>query len=109
MHELQEGGDAYIAGMPASPISAEQLADLLKRTGDAHHVAFEETGGLDPEWARWYADHLRPELGDSLGRSLSNEEIAELLSEAQDVLDSSESARPWPEFYATHILARTRA
>lgn len=95
--------------MPASPISAEQLADLLKRTGDAHHIAFEETGGLDPEWARWYAEHLRPELGDSLGRSLSNDEIADILVAAQDDLDTSGATEPWPEFYATHILARTRA
>ena len=89
-------------------MSAYQLADLLNRTGDAHHVAFEETDGVDPEWATWYAEHLRPELGNSLGRSLSSDEIAELLSEAQDVLDSSDSAETWPEFYAAHILARTR-
>ena len=95
--------------MPTSPISAKQLVDLLKRTGEAHHAAFEETDGLDPDWARWYAEHLGPELSDSLGRAMTTNEIADILVAAQDDLDTSGATEPWPEFYATHILARTRA
>ncbi len=95
--------------MPDPRLTADEFADLLKRTGDAHHGAFEETDGIDPDWAQWYADHLHPELGDSLGRTLSTDEIADLLVAAQDALDASGADDPWPEYYAAHILARTRA
>lgn len=35
-------------------MSASDLADLLKRTANAHHV-YEAIHGPDPEWWNWYA------------------------------------------------------
>jgi hypothetical protein len=94
--------------MSDSRISADQLADLLKRTGDAHHAAYEPTGGTDPEWASWYAGHLQALLGDGLGRSITRSEIVYLLWKAQKDQDSSGSTEPWPAYYAALILAETQ-
>jgi hypothetical protein len=35
-----------------------QLEKLLRETGRAHHQAFIETNGVDPEWPLRYADNL---------------------------------------------------
>ena len=40
----------------------KQLAELFKQTGEAHHQAFLETDGEDPEWAIWYAGYLQDRL-----------------------------------------------
>ncbi len=89
-------------------ISADQLADLLKRTGDAHHAAYKATDGTDPEWASWYSGHLQTLLGDGLGRSITRSEIVYLLWKAQKGQDSSGSQEPWTGYYATVILAETQ-
>jgi hypothetical protein len=94
--------------MPHSRFSAGELADLLKRTGDAHHAAYEATDGIDPEWASWYSGHLQTLLGDGLGRSITRSEIVYLLCKAQKDQDSSGSTEPWPAYYAALILAETQ-
>jgi hypothetical protein len=94
--------------MSDSRISADQLADLLKRTGNAHHAAYESTGGTDPEWASWYSGHLQALLGDGLGRSITRSEIVYLLWKAQKDQDSSGSTESWPDYYAALVLAETQ-
>ena len=94
-----------LSGMSGLRISADHLADLLKRTGDAHHAAYEATGGIDPEWASWYSGYLQTLLGEGLGRSISRSEIVYLLWKAQKDQDSSGSTEPWPAYYAALILA----
>lgn len=39
----------------------EMIADVLAEAGAAHHAAYLETDGEDPEWPLWYADHV---IGD---------------------------------------------
>src|SRR5215207_621925 len=38
---------------------ARQLEGLFHEVGEAHHQAYIETDGADPEWPLWYADYLR--------------------------------------------------
>jgi hypothetical protein len=85
-------------------ISADHLADLLKRTGDAHHAAYKTTDGTDPEWANWYSGHLQTLLGDGLGRPITRSEIVYLpcKAEMQQAADGSDEA--WPLYYAKLIL-----
>jgi hypothetical protein len=92
--------------MSDSRISADLLADFLKQTGDAHHVAFAASDGTDPDWATWYADHLRTLVGDGLATAMSHGRLVELLETAQTEWDESDKAQPWPEFYAQLILTR---
>ena len=36
---------------------AGQLENLFHEVGEAHHQAYIETDGADPEWPLWYADY----------------------------------------------------
>lgn len=82
-------------------MTVEALAALLVETGHAHHQAFIETDGADPEWPIWYADHLHPKLVGDLG--LTRSEIVYLLIGASRAADPDE---PWPQSYAAFILHR---
>ncbi len=95
--------------MPDPQISTDQLAALLKKTGDAHHAAYEVTDGTDPEWASWYSGHVRGLLGDGLGRPITRSEIVHLLCKAQmeQAADGSEEA--WTSYYAKLILSGTES
>ena len=42
-----------------------QLEGLFHEVGEAHHRAYIETDGADPEWPLWYADYLQERLGGS--------------------------------------------
>jgi hypothetical protein len=95
--------------MSSSRISADQLADLLKRTGDAHHAAYAATDGTDPEWASWYSGHLQTLLGDGLGRPITRSEIVYLLCKAQKEQDADGSDEAWTVYYANLMLAETKA
>jgi hypothetical protein len=95
--------------MSSPRISADQLADLLKRTGDAHHAAYKVTDGTDPEWASWYSGHLQTLLGDGLGRPITRSEIVYLLCKAQMEQDADGSSEPWTVYYANMILSDTEA
>ena len=35
-----------------------QLEGLFREVGEAHHQAYIETDGADPEWPLWYAEYL---------------------------------------------------
>ena len=93
--------------MPSSLISADQLADLLERTGHAHHAAYEVTNGTDPEWAIWYSAHLQTLLGDRLGRPLTRSEIVHLLCKAQIQQAEDGSDEEWTLYYANVFLSET--
>lgn len=86
--------------MPQPHITAEQLTELLIETGRAHHAAYIETDGADPEWAAWYSGHLQALLGDGLGRPITRSEIVHLLIKAQRDRDAFGSEEPWTTYYA---------
>lgn len=94
--------------MPESRITADQLAILLKQTGNAHHAAYIETDGADPEWAGWYSGHLQALLGDGLGRPITRSEIVYLLVKAQRDQDACGSEKAWADYYANLILTETQ-
>jgi hypothetical protein len=93
--------------MSSPRISAEQLTDLLKRTGDAHHAAYAATDGTDPEWANWYSGHLQTLLGDGLKRPITRSEIVYLLCKAQKEQEADGSDEAWTAYYANLILSET--
>ena len=59
--------------------TARQLEDLFHEVGEAHHQAYIETDGADPEWPLWYADYLRERLGDLLDASFTKSELVHML------------------------------
>jgi len=87
--------------------SVDEVAAMLKKTGDAHHSAYHATDGTDPEWASWYAGHFQALLGDGLGHPITRSEIVYLLLKAERAQAASGSDEAWPVYYAKLILAET--
>jgi len=83
-----------------------KLAQLLVETGHAHHQAFIETDGADPDWAIWYADYLHEKLPDHLGVTLSKSEIIYQLMRLsfEQALDAPGAT--WSHYYAQFLLER---
>lgn len=77
----------------------EALAEVFRAAGRAHHEAFPDDD--DPDWALWYADHVREAVNSGLGRDLSTIEIADLFRRAEARRAPDED---WPVFYAEFFL-----
>lgn len=82
----------------------QELADLFRQTGDAHHQAFLQTNGEDPEWAIWYAEHLQDRLTPYLAAPITRSRLVFCLIGADDEHRATESNVPWPEYYAQRFL-----
>jgi NAD(P)H-hydrate epimerase len=75
------------------------IAGLLLETGHAHHKAFIETDGADPEWPLWYADYLHPRMPGALTKA----RIIYLLQAAEIEHGRADDGSPWPDFYAEFL------
>jgi hypothetical protein len=64
-----------------------------------------EVDGADPEWASWYAWHIQERLNEVLGRTLTWEEIVDLLKAADRQHREMAAGREWAGFYAECFLA----
>jgi glutaredoxin len=84
----------------------DQLADLLRDTGQAHHRAYIEQDGADPDWAIWYAEHLQDRLTRQFGFSVSTAELVECFLQADVEHSARAPERDWPDFYAELFLER---
>jgi len=85
-------------------ISGKELAQLLVETGNAHHEAYSDSNGVDPEWASWYAPYLQSRLGGRLGRKVTRSELTYLIVRADREHQATEDAPPWPDLYAWVLL-----
>lgn len=83
-----------------------ELAQLLMATGGAHHEAFIETDGFDPDWAIWYADHTQDQVNSLLGTDLSRAEIVYELIGLSREQPSKAPDTPWSDFYASSLVNR---
>jgi hypothetical protein len=77
----------------------DEIAALLTETGAAHHEAFADTDGDDPDWPLWYAEHLRPRLGGALTVS----EIVHRLVDAELRRRETGDPTPWQQLYAARL------
>ena len=84
---------------------AQELADILREAGAAHHQAFIEVDGADPEWTSWYAGHIQERLDEALSRTLTREEIVDLLKVADRQHREMAVGKEWAGFYAECLLA----
>ncbi|MFA9412252.1 MAG: glutaredoxin family protein [Deltaproteobacteria bacterium] len=84
--------------------TVDQLAALFEQTGEAHHEAFRESDGEDPEWPIWYAEHLQDRLEPFLAAPLTRSRLVFCLIGADDEHRATESDTPWPEYYARRFL-----
>lgn len=82
------------------------LQALLREAGPAHHQAYIETDGDDPDWPIWYAGFLRDRLNALLDTALTKTQLIVLLVELDQLQRSEAPAADWTHFYAEQILAR---
>jgi hypothetical protein len=93
-------------GPDSGSSQVEQLAQLLMKTGHAHHEAFIATDGFDPDWAIWYADHTVDEVNSLLGAELSRAMLVyEFLGLGREQPEKAPDT-PWPEYYAASLFDR---
>lgn len=85
---------------------SSQMRDLFDRTWHAHHAAFEEVDGHDPEWPAWYARYMGPELAALLGQPVAEATIAAHLTAADQAQRQEAPGGDWREFYARYFLER---
>lgn len=78
-----------------------RLIELLVKTARAHHAA---TGGENPRWATWYAEHSVDEVNDLSDLQMSISELAAWFSEADRRYRSEEPEESWPKAYASWLL-----
>jgi hypothetical protein len=80
------------------------LAALLREAGRAHHQAFLDVNGEDPEWPLWYAGYLHERLAGIFDKPLTKSEITYLLVAAEREQAARDPGADWPEFYARFML-----
>jgi hypothetical protein len=85
---------------------AQQLEKLFRETGEAHHQAYIETDGADPEWPLWYADHLRERLGALLDANFTRSELVYLLIWLANEQPLNAPGANWARYYARFFITR---
>lgn len=83
-----------------------QLVDLFRETGSAHHQAYIETDGQDPEWPLWYADYLHEPIGRLLDTEFTKSQLVYLLVRAEKEHQDMDPTAGWAEYYARLFLDR---
>ena len=82
------------------------LVDLFRETGRAHHAAFAAADGADPEWPIWYAEHLQISLADALGTPFTKSQLVYCVMDADFEQAARAPESDWPEFYADQFVER---
>jgi len=82
------------------------LTDLFQATGEAHHVAFAATDGVDPDWSIWYADHLQEPLAEKAKMSFHKSNLIYCLMNADFEQTVRAPDLKWTDFYADEFITR---
>ena len=83
---------------------AQQLEELFRESGQAHHQAYIETDGADPEWPLWYADYLRERLGALLDANFTQSELVYLLLLVANEQPLRAPGANWARYYAKFFI-----
>jgi hypothetical protein len=81
-----------------------KLTELFEQTGKAHHDAFAAVDGADDDWPTWYADYLMNKIPALKGKSFTQNELADLLTQLSKQHAQSASGTPWPSYYAKFFV-----
>lgn len=88
----------------SNPQLQTELTELFRNTGQAHHAAFFESDGEDPEWPLWYADHLREPLGEALDTDFYKSQLIYCLMNADFEHAARARGTDWADFYAREFI-----
>ena len=84
---------------------ALQIEGLFREVGEAHHRAYIETDGADPEWPLWYADFLRERLGGFLDANFTRSELVYMLLLVANEQPLRAPGANWARYYAKYFIA----
>lgn len=73
----------------------------MVETARAHHAA---TGGPNPQWADWYAEHMVHELNETLNIDWSTGQLSVWLTQSDIRYRGEEPDVSWPHAYADWIV-----
>ena len=79
-----------------------RLVELLRRAAAAHHEAYAETDGRDPNWPNWYARYLTEHGFDY---EPGEDELAIRLRELDHEHEAIGRPSDWAMFYADRLGA----
>jgi hypothetical protein len=80
-----------------------ELVGYLVATAKAHHKA---TGGVNPQWAEWYADYLITDVNRVLNADMRVDDLTEWLIGADRRYHEEGPELSWPKAYASWLLTR---
>jgi hypothetical protein len=80
--------------------SRDELVGYLIETAKAHHAA---TGGVNPQWARWYAEHLLDDLSSNLDADMDLDQLESWLIAADERYRQEPQDVSWPKAYAAWL------
>jgi hypothetical protein len=81
-----------------------QLEDLFREVSKAHHQAYIETDGADPDWPLWYAEHLIERLGALLDASFTKSELVYMLILVANEQPLRAPGANWARYYSKYFL-----
>jgi hypothetical protein len=84
----------------------DQLAALFAQTGQAHHQAFIEVDGADPDWPLWYAEQLLLPLRQLLEAHFTKSELVYLLVLLDREMRTVAPGADWTRFNAQRLAER---
>lgn len=79
---------------------SDDVVGYLVETAKAHHAA---TGGVNSEWANWYAAHLLDDLNEALNADIDAAELAAWLEAADRRYREEPQTASWPKAYAAWL------
>jgi glutaredoxin len=82
------------------------LAELLQEAGHAHHAAFADTDGADPDWSIWYADYLKEPFAQRFDMNFHRSQLVYCLMDADYEHQVRSPDSNWPDFYADELIER---
>ena len=80
----------------------DEVVGYLVATAKAHHAA---TGGVNPRWAHWYAEHLVDDLNRALDADMSVDQLEKWLTAADERYRQEPGELSWPRAYAAWLRA----
>ena len=83
-----------------------QLKELFRETGHAHHEAFADVDGADPDWPTWYAGHMHRRLCTLLQADFTRSELIYLLVLVDRERSERAPGAEWTGYYARFFLNR---
>ncbi len=79
----------------------DEVKALLAGAARAHHDA---TGGTNPGWARWYAQHLIDDLNETIDSAMDVDQLENWLIGADRRYGEESPSESWPRAYAGWLL-----